>query len=107
MSGFKVVYACRFCGNIISYKSCKVNETPYDILLTRTFNLIQNDKIRVTNGEMFQNLHCSQCRMELGLLCLKSEKNARLKGLSLLEKVHLVVFDSYEVPFEMPTEHDD
>ncbi|XP_016946795.1 uncharacterized protein LOC108022420 [Drosophila biarmipes] len=107
MSGFKVVYACRFCGNIISYKTSKVTETPYDILLTRTFNLIQNDRIRVTDGEMFQDLHCSQCRMELGLRCLKSEKNARLAGLTLLEKVHLVVFDSYEVPFEMPAEHDD
>ncbi|XP_070069503.1 uncharacterized protein [Drosophila takahashii] len=107
MSGFKVVYACRYCGNIIGYKSCKLNETPYDLLLTRTFNLIQNDRIGATDGERFQHLHCSKCRTELGLLCLQSERNARLKGLSLLEKVHLVVYDSYEVPFEMPSAHDD
>lgn len=106
MSAFKIAYACRYCGNIVSYKSAKVNETPYDLLLSRTFNLIQEDRIRETNGERFQNLHCSKCRMELGLLCLQSERNVQLKGLSLLEKVHLVVYDSYEVPFEMASLRD-
>ncbi|EDV56361.1 uncharacterized protein LOC6546878 [Drosophila erecta] len=106
MAAFKVAYACRYCGNVVSYKSAKVNETPYDLLLNRTFNLIQEEKILETNGGQFRNLHCSKCRMELGLLCLQSEKNAELKGLSLLEKVHLVVYDSYEVPFEMTSFHD-
>ncbi|XP_033154945.1 uncharacterized protein LOC117137554 [Drosophila mauritiana] len=106
MSAFKIAYACRYCGNIVSYKSAKVNETPYDLLLSRTFNLIKEDRIRETNGERFQNLHCSKCRMELGLLCLQSERNVQLKGLSLLEKVHLVVYDSYEVPFEMASLRD-
>ncbi|EDX15548.1 GD15408 [Drosophila simulans] len=90
----------------LAYKSAKVNETPYDLLLSKTFNLIQEDRIRETNGERFQNLHCSKCRMELGLLCLQSERNVQLKGLSLLEKVHLVVYDSYEVPFEMASLRD-
>ncbi|KAH8401974.1 hypothetical protein KR009_008962 [Drosophila setifemur] len=103
MTGYKIAYACRFCGNIISYRSCKVGETYYDILLSRTFNLIPEDKIRMTNGEKFHNMHCSKCRLELGLLCLHSELNGQLRGLTLLQKAHLVVYDSYEVPFEMPS----
>lgn len=103
MSNFKIAYACRYCGNIIGYRSAKAGETPYDVLLTKTYNLIHEDKIRVTsNGETYQNLHCSKCRLELGLLCLASVESPQLKGLGLLQKVHLVVYDSYEVPFEMP-----
>ncbi|XP_017132913.1 uncharacterized protein LOC108149677 [Drosophila elegans] len=100
MFGLNSAYGCRFCGNIVSYKSSKVNETPYDVLLAKTFNLIPEDKVRVTEGEKFQNLHCSKCRTELGLHCLESEKNGQLKGLKLLQKVHLLVYDSYEVPLE-------
>ncbi|XP_016975012.1 uncharacterized protein LOC108041581 [Drosophila rhopaloa] len=106
MFGLNIAYGCRYCGNIVSYKSYKVNETCYDVLLTRTFNLIQEDKVRVTDGEKFQNLHCSKCRTELGLHCLASEKHELLTGLKLLEKVHLLVYDSYEVPFETPSTHD-
>ncbi|KAH8254633.1 hypothetical protein KR032_011336 [Drosophila birchii] len=103
MSNFKIAYACRYCGNVIGYKSAKAGETPYDVLLTRTYNLIHQDRIRVTsNGEKYQNLHCSKCRLELGLHCLTSEQNIELNGISLLQKVHLVVYDSYEVPFVLP-----
>ncbi|KAH8254914.1 uncharacterized protein [Drosophila bipectinata] len=102
MSGYKVAFACLKCGNIISYKSCKLGETRYDVLLTTTYNLILEDKIRVTNGEKFQNVYCSKCRMELGLLCLESYSNQQLKGVTLLQKALLIVYDSYEVPFELP-----
>ncbi|XP_017068819.1 uncharacterized protein LOC108106350 [Drosophila eugracilis] len=95
MSSFQISYGCRYCGNIISYKSCKVNETTYDLILSKTFNILPENKIRMTNGEKYQNLYCLKCLMELGMLCLESEQNGQLKGLSLLEKVHLVVFDSY------------
>ncbi|KAH8252244.1 hypothetical protein KR038_010891 [Drosophila bunnanda] len=103
MSNFKIAYACRYCGNIIGYKSAKAGETAYDVLLTRTYNLIYENRIRVTpNGEKYQNQHCSKCRQELGLHCLASERNTQLNGISLLQKAHLVVYDSYEVPFELP-----
>ncbi|KAH8356697.1 hypothetical protein KR200_003052 [Drosophila serrata] len=103
MSNFKIAYACRYCGNIIGYKSAKAGETPYDVLLTRIYNLLYENRIRVTsNGEKYLNLHCSKCRLELGLHCLASEKNIELNGISLLQKAHLVVYDSFEVPFELP-----
>ncbi|EDV36188.1 uncharacterized protein Dana_GF12830 [Drosophila ananassae] len=102
MSGYKVALACLKCGNIISYKSCKVGETHYDVLLTTTYNLHLEDKIRITNGEKFQNVFCSKCGMELGLFCLESDLNQQLKGVTLLQKALLVVYDSYEVPFELP-----
>ncbi|KAH8271584.1 hypothetical protein KR018_009685 [Drosophila ironensis] len=102
MSGFKVAYACRFCGNIIGYKSAKAGETRFDVLMTSTHNLILEHKIRVTGGEKFQIAYCSKCRMEMGMLCLESESNEPLKGITLLQKGHLLVYDSYEVPFELP-----
>ncbi|XP_017039132.1 uncharacterized protein LOC108086660 [Drosophila ficusphila] len=106
MPGYQILYACRYCTNVISTKSFKVNETFYDLLLTKTFNLIQEDKIMMTDGDKFQNLFCSKCGMELGMFCLESQSNAQMTGLSLIQKAHLVVYDSYELPFEMPSSHD-
>ncbi|XP_068147742.1 uncharacterized protein [Drosophila tropicalis] len=106
MSSYKLIYGCRFCGTVISEKSLKVCETHYDVIVKKYCNLIEDREDNPQNkphkaGELFLKLCCKQCRVEMGLHCLASAQFPVLKGLTMLLKCHLYVFDSYDVPFEV------